>query len=58
MWWNLSYVINSTRHNVKSEIHEDIKNNLRANNFIDRISEKRIEYENILERWKKIFFEI
>jgi hypothetical protein len=43
---------------VKSEIHEDIKNNLRANNFIDRISEKRIEYENILERWKKIFFEI
>jgi hypothetical protein len=35
---------------VRSEIHEDIKNNLRANDFIDRISEKKIEYTDVLKR--------
>jgi hypothetical protein len=39
--------INSTSYRL--EIHEDIKNNLRANIFIDLISEKRIKYMNILK---------
>jgi hypothetical protein len=50
--------INSMSYNVRPEMHEDIKNNLSANIFIYRISEKRIKYGNILKRWKKIFFEI